>query len=276
MDPPSALDTDSDPRITGEYLRELPGVAGTVTLVGVVHDHPASIYRVRRTITDLGPDVLALELPPLSIPLFEQYADTDRDTPLFGGEMSAAIRAADTDTTVGIDGPTGGFFRRLGRELLRERPGRRTARTVVSDVADVTAHAVTCRAAATVAARTSVRLEVDSPNPYDVDPADTPEDQARDERSEIRRSNSFMRAFRTTDRRRASRLEDAAREAEMAARLDRLRAAGDVVAVVGIDHLDAVAERLCSAEDAASPDDARHHEPVRPDRHDGESEPSSA
>jgi hypothetical protein len=39
----------------------------------------------------------------MSVPLFEQYAETDRTPPVFGGEMSAAIQAAAPDTTVGID-----------------------------------------------------------------------------------------------------------------------------------------------------------------------------
>ncbi|MFC7068832.1 hypothetical protein [Halobaculum lipolyticum] len=276
MDASPPVDFGSDPRLAGEYVRRVSSDTGTVTLVGVVHDHPASVYRVRRAVAELDPDVLALELPPIAVPLFERYATTDRSPPVFGGEMSAAIQAADTHRTVGIDGPTGGFLRRLGRALVRERPSARTVRTVVSDVVDATTHAVTCRAAATVAARTAVRLEVDEPTPHDVDPADSPATQARDERTQVRRSNSFMRAFRTASRRRASRLEDAAREAEMAARLGRLREAGDTVAVVGIDHLDAVADRLGTDGHARSPDDGDTRRSGRTDGHDGSgSEPSS-
>ncbi|WP_343782651.1 hypothetical protein [Halorubrum aquaticum] len=251
------VDIDSDPRVTGEYVRQVSSAAGTLTLVGVVHDHPASTYRVRRVITGLDPDVLALELPPVSIPLFEQYANADRSPPVFGGEMSAAIQAAATATTVGIDRPTVGFFRRLGRVLLRERPPLRTVRNVVSDAVETTKHAITCRAAAAVGARTSVRLEVDSPIAYDVGPADAADDQARDERTQVRRSRSFMNAFRTASRSQASRLEDAAREEEMAARLVRLREEGDTVAVVGIDHLDSIVERLSPVDDATSPDGVR-------------------
>lgn len=256
MGPSSAVDTDSDPRVTGEYVRRVSGESGTLTLVGVVHDHPASTYRARRVVEELDPDVLALELPPISIPLFEQYANTDRCPPAFGGEMSAAMQAA-TGTTVGIDRPTGGFFRRLGRTLFRERPSLETVRTVVSDAVRTTTHAVTCRAAAAVGARTPVRLEVDSPVSHDIDRTDAPDDQARDERKQVRRSRSFMNAFRTASRLRASRLEDTAREAEMAARLRRLREDGDTVAVVGIDHLDPVAERLTPADGTPSPDGVR-------------------
>ncbi|EMA58921.1 hypothetical protein C469_12138 [Halorubrum lipolyticum DSM 21995] len=251
------MDVDSDPRVTGEYVRRVPSDAGTLTLVGVVHDHPASTYRVRRVVTEVDPDVLALELPPISIPLFEQYASTDRTPPAFGGEMSAAIQAADTDATVGIDRPSTGFFHRLGRTLLRERPPQQTVRNVVSDAVETTKHALTCRVAAAIGDRASIRLEVDSPIAHDVDHTDAPDDQARDERTQVRRSNSFMKAFRTASRSQASRLEDAAREAEMVDRLVRLREDGDIVAVVGISHLDSVAEGLRSVDEAASPGDGR-------------------
>lgn len=243
------IDFDSDPRVTGEYVRQVSSAAGTLTLVGVVHDHPASTYRVRQVIEELDPEVLALELPPISIPLFEQYAATDRSPPVFGGEMSAAIQAADPLTTVGIDRPTGGFFRRLGWNLLRQRPSLQTVRYVVSNAVETTKHAATCRVAAAVGARTSIRLEVDSPVSHDIDWTDTPDDQARNEHEQIHRSRSFMNAFRTASRTRASRLEDVAREEEMATRLLELREEGTTVAVVGIDHLEPLTERLASAGD---------------------------
>lgn len=246
---PPTIDTDSDPRVTGEYVRQHSG-NGTLTLVGVVHDHPASRYRVRHVIERVDPAVLALELPPVSLPLFEQYAATDRTPPRFGGEMSAAIQAASSDTVVGIDRPTGGFFRRLGRTLLRERPSLETIRNVVANAVETTEHALRCRAAAAVGARTSVRLEVDAPVPHDIARTDPPDAQARDEREQVRRARSFMNAFRTASRTRAARLEDDAREAAMATRLAELREAdGDIVAVVGIDHLDSLAERLAATDE---------------------------
>jgi hypothetical protein len=58
-----------------------------------------------------------------------------------------------------------------------------------------------------------------------------------------------MDAFRTASRSRTARLEDAAREDAIAARLSELR--GDAVAVVGIDHLDSLVDRLESADGAA-------------------------
>jgi pheromone shutdown protein TraB len=241
---PAGIDVDSDPRITGEYLRRVPGGPGALTLVGVVHDHPASTYRTRQVIKELEPAVLALELPPISIPLFEEYAKTKRTPPIFGGEMSAAIQAAATDIIVGIDRPTGGFFQRLGRKLLQERPSAEMLRKVFSNTLSTTKHALLCRLAAALAARTSVRLEVDSPIAYDIDWTDSPEDQAIDERDQARLAHSFMNAFRTTNKSRASQLEDTVRDAEMATRLSALREQGDVVAVVGIDHLDSLTQRL--------------------------------
>lgn len=50
-----AIDVESDPRVTGDYIRQVSGDAGTVTLVRVVHDHPASTYRVREVIDELDP-----------------------------------------------------------------------------------------------------------------------------------------------------------------------------------------------------------------------------
>jgi len=243
------IDVDTDPRVTGEYVRQLSGAHGTLTLIGVVHDHPASIYRVQHIIERVEPDVLAVELPPISLPLFEQYAAGDRSPPVFGGEMSAAIQAAAPGTAVGIDRPTGGFFGRLGRTLLRDRPSAETVRAVLANAVETTTHALLCRIAAAIGARSSVRLEIDSPIAHDIAPTAPADEQARDERAQVRRSRSFMNAFRTASRSRASRLEDDAREAAMATRLAGLRGDGEIVAVVGIDHLDSLVERLDASDE---------------------------
>lgn len=248
---PGGVDVTADPRITGEHLRQLPGDPGTLTLVGVVHDHPASTYRAQRVVDALDPSVVALELPPISVPLFEEYAATERQPPTFGGEMSAAIQAAAPNVAVGIDRPTGGFFQHLGEQLLKQRPSVATLRTVLSNAVSTTKHAVLCRFAAVLAARSSIRLEIDSPARYDVDCRDPPKKQAVDERAQIRRSRAFLNAFRTSNRSRAARLEDTAREEAMAARLSELRTQHEhVVAVVGIDHLDSLTERLAAGDTA--------------------------
>lgn len=246
-------ETACDPRTTGEYVRRVSyfseGATGSLTLVGVVHDHPASVYRVRKTVEEVDPDVLALELPPTAVPLFEQYAETERSPPVFGGEMSAAVQTARTEETVGIDGPTRRYLTRLAGCLLRERPSTDTTRKVLSSTFSATRHAIVCRLAASISAVTDLRLEVDSPVPHDIGADETAETQAEDEHRQVRRARAFMDAFRTASRSRATRLVDTVREEHMADRLselDGVDAEKDVVAVVGIDHLDAVAELLDS------------------------------
>lgn len=233
---------DPDPRTTGEFVRRIPGADGTLTVVGVVHDHPASTYRVRRVVEVADPQVLALELPPVAVPLFEQYARDHRTPPVFGGEMSAAIQAGDPERTLGIDRPSADFFRRLTGNLIRERPSPGLVRRVLVNAGSVTGHAIVCRVAAAVAALSGLRVEVDAPVSHDVDRSDPPDVQARDERERIRRARSFREATRGRAEGRASTVEDVTREEHMAERIATVE--GDAVAVVGIGHLPALAGLL--------------------------------
>lgn len=233
--------TDADPRLSGEHLRRHTTADGTVTLVGVVHDHPASVYRVGEVVSATQPAVLALEVPPLAVPLYEQYAADERTPPAFGGEMSAAVQAASTDNVVGIDGPTAEFLLRLARTLVAERASASTVGRVGRGVLAVARTAVVCRLAATLAARTSLRVEVDSPVPYEGVPNDDPARQAADEAEHVERTHSVLNALSPP---RAIRFRDETREAHMAERLRALRERGDVVAVVGHGHLDPLARRL--------------------------------
>jgi len=230
-----------DPRLTDEHVRSIETPSGTVTLVGVVHDHPASVFRVRTVIAERDPDVLALELPPLSLPLFEQYAEDARSPPVFGGEVSAAIQAADTDHLEGIDGPTPRFLRLLLATLYRDGDSLKTALGVFRRMVSVTKNAVKCRLAGSLSAMTAIRLEVDSPATYSTDRTDSPERQAENEGDQIARARAVMDAFEPS---RASCFSDEVRESHMADRLGRLRHDGDVVAVVGRHHLDRVADLL--------------------------------
>lgn len=234
---------DGDPRLADEYVRELPGSGSleTVVLVGVVHDHPASKYRARTVIESVEPDVLALELPPVALPLYEAYADDPRTPPAFGGEMSAAVQAADGGAIVGIDGPSADFLIRLLGTLSRDRAAPGTVGRVLRSLWTVTKRAAVCRLAAGVARRTGVRLEVDAPSVYDCRWSDDPRAQAKDERDQVRRARAVSNLFGTPD---AVRVRETVREAHMAARLSSLRREGAVVAVVGIDHLDPLADRL--------------------------------
>lgn len=235
----------SDPRLNEEYLRTLPGDGdrGRVVLVGAVHDHPASQYRAATVVEDVDPDALALELPPLAVPLFEQYATDARSPPPFGGEMSAAIQAADTDRVLGVDGPTAGFAGRLVRALYREDASASTVRSSLRAFASVTKHAAVCRLVASAVAHTSLSIEVDPATSYEIDRGDDPLEQAIDERDHVRRAQCVLQAFGSSE---AGELRDAAREEHMADRVDDLRREGDVVAVVGIDHLDPVVDSLAA------------------------------
>lgn len=230
-----------DPRLNDEYLRTVPGDDdhGRVVLVGAVHDHPASQYRAASVVRDADPEVLALELPPLAVPLFEQYATGDRSPPAFGGEMSAAIQAAATDRVVGVDGPTAGFASRLVRTMYREDASLSTVRSSLRAFASVTRHAAVCRFVASVVAHTSLAIEVDPATSYETDRTDDPVDQATDERDHVRRAQFVLQAFGSSQ---SGELRDATREAHMADRIADLREDGDVVAVVGIDHLDPIVD----------------------------------
>jgi pheromone shutdown protein TraB len=232
-----------DPRMNDEFVRTVSRSDGDVTLVGVVHDHPASVHRVRAVVRERDPAVVALESPPLAVPLYETYARDSRTPPAFGGEMSAAARAAaETDAeVVGIDAPTPGFFARLVRNCRSAGASLGTLRQVAAGVASVSRHALTCRVAAAVADRTALRVEVDDPVAHDCSRSDPPAVQASDERAQARRSQSLLRAF---DPPRPIRLRDETREECMADELRSLRERGETVAVVGLDHLDGVAEQV--------------------------------
>lgn len=242
---------DGDPRLRDEYVHTESGPTGDVTLIGVVHDHPASVYRTQAVVRERDPEVVALEAPPLAVPLYETYArnasaETRRTTetpPTFGGEMSAAAQvAAEIEASVvGIDAPTGDFLGRLVRNCWKEDASARTLRRVFSGVASVTRHALVCRTAAAVASRTGFRVEVDSPVEHDCRVSDSPKAQARDERQQATQTQSLLRAFDTPE---PVRLRDDTREEHMAARLRSLRSRGSVVAVVGLDHLDGIVAEL--------------------------------
>ena len=237
----ATADPAVDPRLDSEYVRTVPtaGDAGTVTLIGVVHDHPASIARVRSVVERTAHATLALELPPLAIPLFEEYADDPRTPPAFGGEMSAAIQASDA-RIVGIDGPSRPFLRTLARRVIDDQPEREVLSRLLSSTARAARHAACCRLAAVLSRRLPIRAEVGSPRMYDCTVADPPSVQAEDERAQISQAKSVLEVFAPPDLAR----RDAIREDCMARVIAADRGNGPVVAVVGIDHLDGLESRL--------------------------------
>ncbi|ADJ15139.1 hypothetical protein [Halalkalicoccus jeotgali] len=211
-----------------EYVRRLPDLV----LVGVVHDHPASVARVETVLGQWAHETLALELPPLALALYRSYASEDRGS---GGEMSAAIRASDAPV-VGIDGPGAGFARAFRRYVEREEPDSETLERLYESVRTASARAFRCQLAATEPGRRR-GIEGDRSFTYECDPAGGIEELAADERSHVsmaRAASAFSPPYVGH--------RDAIREDCMAEALGELP--GPVVAVVGIDHLSGLVDRL--------------------------------
>jgi len=239
------FDSVDDPRVSAAHARVVPGTdaAGSITLLGIVHDHPASVYRVQHVVGTLSPDVVALELAPLAVPLFERYATEEQRPPSRGGEMSAAIQATEPHArVVGIDGPTRSFLRTLAAELRGRDAAMLTVRRVLRDVTDLSQHALQCRLAATFGPPGLVSMDDTVPTmDHGCSPEDSPDVQADDEQRFIARNRALRRATKTPL---PIALLDTAREKTMARHLTQLRQSGDVVAVVGLEHLDDVTDRL--------------------------------
>ncbi|WP_254762119.1 hypothetical protein [Natrinema marinum] len=243
---PSVTESFDDPRVTPQFCRRLPETTGDLVLVGVVHDHPASVARVERVIERVGPDTLALELPPAALPLYRIYARGDADDPTpprFGGEMSAAIRAAPDADAVGIDAPNWSFVRELVTRLVADRVSPATARRVLSGLGGATREAMACRIAATLTHATSMTVAPDDRIEYDCDRTDPPERQADHERSHVAGVQALLGSIDTDGSALAYR--DETRERCMVDRLETIRSEpGTVVAVVGVDHLARLAAEL--------------------------------
>lgn len=249
--PDHAVDGDpplDDPRLDESYLRVVPGTetGGTVVLVGVTHDHPASRERARRVVDGVAPAVVALELPPLAMPLYRQYAgsaDGRTDGGYDGGEMAAALAASGDARAVGIDAPNWAYGRRLVAAFRERDPDRETAVSAVRDTLSVTRHAIACALGAAVRAVTPWSPTVETPASHDSSVADPPAAQAADEARQLSRSRALLGALELPP---GQELVDDLREASMASRVDALRTEGAVVAVVGHAHLGPIYERLAA------------------------------
>jgi hypothetical protein len=230
-----ALEARSDPRLTDEFWRTVPaeGERSPAILVGVVHDHPASSFRIQAVASAFAPEVLALELPDLAVPAFERVAEERSDDE--GGEMSAAIAATPGATAVGVDAVGPRFLVRLARNAREDDASLGTVRDVVREVGGIARHAVACRLD-----DDDVRANR-SAGDHEVSVADEPAAQADDERSTVARSRALLGAVQ---RPHADLLLDGTREETMATRIDVLREDGPVLAVVGMNHLDSVASQV--------------------------------
>ncbi|WP_336035058.1 hypothetical protein [Halobacterium yunchengense] len=237
------FDLPEDPRLAPKYVRVVDsGAAAPVVLVGVVHDHPASVYRARTVVDAVAPGAVALELPDALVDLFATYAERGDGV---GGEMAAAVDAAGDATVVGIDAPNPGSLRALAAEARAADASPRDVARTVREFGRLAAETARGWLAAAGVPGEWVDGVPGGAQTFDCSAGDAPADQAAHEAAHVRRSTSLLRSFEVPA---AARLLDAARERYMAERLAALGGQSAVVAVVGYSHLDAVADALAGEE----------------------------
>jgi len=228
-----------DPRLDGQYVRVIDATPEPVVLVGVVHDHPASVYRARRVVDALDPGVVALEAPNAVTPAFEATArEADGAT---GGEMAAAVSAAGDADVVGVDAPGSGTLRSLAAVLAEERPSASAVAGTLRNLGRIGVHAARGRLRAAGVPERWLGGEFDRSQRYDCTANDPASEQASHEATELDRSTSLLRAF---DPPPATRVLDAVRERQMGRRVGSLAVEDLVVAVVGFSHLDGVENEI--------------------------------
>jgi hypothetical protein len=157
--------------------------------------------------------------------------------------MSAAVAAAGDGPVVGIDAPNPSYLRLLWSELRARRPPAAVVRTVLRDLGPGSATRWPADSGRRSAVSRGSDPGVRAPRLRHL--ASRPASrQAAHERAHVTRRRSLLGAVATPP---AISLVDESREADMARRLDALRAGGDVVAVIGVERLDAVETRLREA-----------------------------
>ena len=236
-----------DPRIDERYIRCIDPTdnLGAVLLLGVVHDHPASEYRVRRVLEHLQPDILALELPPLAVSLFSLYADDPEVPPQLGGEMSTAIQGSDADV-IGIDAPNWRYLKLLFNRWRTGSVGSDVGRPLLRDIVRSSVHSIVTLIGAYIGSITPYRLRLYSPIRYEISPFDPAEDQAHHEGSHIEKREAFLNAIEMPP---VINIIDELREEAMIDRLNELRRTGTLVGVIGMEHLAPVHTGLSQGHD---------------------------
>ncbi|WP_324760513.1 hypothetical protein [Haloarcula montana] len=228
---------ESDPRIDHESLRWIDTDGSPLLLVGVVHDHPASEYRVSALVEAVDPETVALELPELVV-----SADSrDHAAAAVGGEMAAAIAASGATPVVGIDLPGRQTVRTLVAELREQQPALRTVLRTGRSIVRMGGHAVASRLVQAGVPGLSSIATLDRTQKYDLQRDASPSAQAEHEAAHRHRSTTLLRAFEPPP---STSVLDAVRERYMAARLESIREDGLVVAVVGYSHLDRIETRI--------------------------------
>jgi pheromone shutdown protein TraB len=223
---------ESDPRVREEYVRLIGGDRHPVVLVGVVHDHPASVHRVEAVVDAVDPATVAVELPDLVVPGSGSQQGGDA-----GGEMAAAVRAAGEADVVGVDVPGRGAARAAVAELRDQDVSPGAALRALRSGGRLAWRAALGRLARAGVPGVPSTGDLERTQQYDLAPDAPPATQADHEADHLQASATLLRAFEPPA---AVRLLDAIRERYMATRLRCHRTDGPVVAVVGYGHLDAV------------------------------------
>lgn len=229
---------ESDPRVNEKYVHHIDVTDPEIVLVGVVHDHPASIHRVEAIIDVLEPGTVAVELPDLLVSSFAAAVETGDGV---GGEMATAIRAADTTPVVGIDVPSRGTASSLATVLSAHRPGFTTTLRTLRSIGKMFGHAALGRLAHLGVPGLPAIRDLEHKQVYDIPDAAPAGVQAEHEATHLGRGTTLLRAFEPPP---ATRLMDAVREQHMADRLGTINGEDPVVAVVGYSHLDGIAAVL--------------------------------
>lgn len=224
-----------DPRVRPRCLRVVPpsDEGKAVVLVGVVHDHPASVARAAAVVGAVAPGAVALEIPAIAVPFYRFQASRPVTTDT-GRELVAAMRAAPDAEVIGIDAPGPGIANRLWGYLQDEPLSLAATVGLLHRMSVMTRRALERRLDTNVAT-SSGRCEAGH------DRAMTPSDQAADELRVIDRSMSFLHAVELPPG--VSAFDDF-RECYMAARLQAIRRRHRAVAVLGYDHLEEVDARI--------------------------------
>lgn len=157
--------------------------------------------------------------------------------------MSTAMQAAGEVHAVGIDAPNRVYLRLLVAQLATRPLTGGVIPSVLTDLLRSSAQAVACRVGALVGSITPLRLRVYSPIAYDATLLDSPSEQVTHEAELLSQQRAFVDAIQIPQ---SNQVIDRAREESLVARLRDLRMDGDVIAVVGLEHIDAIEELLSS------------------------------
>lgn len=227
----------TDPRVSEEYVRHVTTDAGPIVLVGVVHDHPSSIYRVEAIIDEMDPGLVAVELPDLLVPSFAAAIEAGDSV---GGEMSAAIRASHAPV-LGIDLPSWSAGSAVVAAISANDPGLSTITRTIRSIGRMLGHTALGRLASLGVPGLPTIRDLEHNHVYDIPDDASPAVQADHEATHLDRSTTLLRAFEPPP---ATRLMDAIREQHMADKLWTMRQEESIVAVVGYSHLDGIVAAL--------------------------------